>query len=254
MLAESKNPPTFWGLNLLYQISSQNAFLMVYTIFMLDLTRKYAVVVVLAIIAGNMLYLDWRMLVTPRQIVQNINVGDSSALQNLPSNNPNNTQTTSAQNACPVACLGVIKEATASVKPVTQVINNTQSQAATASVAQEYFIPLGSGSSSSQSWTNLGGVAANVDMSQYPNVRSVLFEVTGYIPTGNEQIWIQLYNATDGYVIPGSQVTMSGGTAQLLTSGNLSLPSGSKLYQVQMQTQLTYPAIVQQARLHITTQ
>lgn len=221
---------------------------------MLGIIKKYALVAFVAILAGNVLYLDWRVFTNPRQIVQNINVGDSSAPQIPSGDNSKGQQTiqSTTQNACPVACLDVIKEATASVKPINQVVNNT-TQAAPAAVAQEYFIPLGSGSSSSTSWTNLGGVAATVDMSQYSNVKTVYFEVTGFIPTGNEQIWMQLYDATDGYVIPNSQVTMSGGTAQLLISGNLSLPSGSKLYQVQMQTQLTYPAIVQQARLHITT-
>jgi len=65
---------------------------------------------------------------------------------------------------------------------------------------------------------------------------------------------VMLFNMTAGHPVWNSTVFFSGGTnAQLLISQPITLDPGNNLYQVQMQTQLTFPANLNQARIHILT-
>lgn len=227
---------------------------------MLDFVRPKVIPFLLGVLCLNVVILDYVVFFkSSKSIIQNISVGNSSkpstnsseSAQTVQSENQG--QVASVPNACPVACLDTIKTATASLKLTQQIINNTTTQSA-AGGAQEFFVPFGSASGASQgTFTTLGGLQAYVNMSQYSGVQTVVFEVSVYVPTGNEIVWVQLYNATDGYVIPNSTVTMSGGTPQLLISPNITLPAGNKLYQVQINTQLSSPLTIDQARLHITT-
>ncbi len=218
--------------------------------------------VFLGILALNVAILDYMVFFgSPRGIVQNINVGNKTA-SSMPQTSTT-SQTTASQNgttqqfaaSCPNACLAVIKTATESMKLTQTVVNNTTTQsAAVSSTPQEYFIPFGATSGVSQgSYTTLPALQAYINTSLYQNIQSITLEVSATIPNGNQSISIQLYNATDGYAITNSQVTMSGGTPQLLISPNLTLPTGNKLYQVQINTQLNSSITIDQARLHITT-
>lgn len=202
----------------------------------------------------------------PKNIVQNINLGSNSAApgqtlnQNLNQEESSGSANTKPilntfQNTCPDACQTAIKNAVASITPVVVTSAPTQSsQTVSSGGAQEFFVPFGSGSGASQgTYTTLSALQANVNMSQYSGVTNVTFEVSMTIPNGNQIAYAQLYNSTDGNAIPSSQVSMSGGTPQLLISPNLTLPTGNKLYQVQINTQLNSSITIGQARLHITT-
>ena len=190
----------------------------------------------------------------PRQIVQNITVGGTTTAG---TNNTaqNGTQTTPLQqlgttDACPNTCLAAIKTATSSLKLTQNVTNTTTQQISSGS--NEYFVPFGAATGASQgSFSTLSALQAYMNISNYSNVASVVLEVS---ITSNGIASVQLYDATDGNVIPNSQVTTQGGSPQLLISGPLSLPAGNKLYQIQIQTQLNSPATIDQARLHITLQ
>ncbi|MBP6913223.1 MAG: hypothetical protein KBC00_01285 [Candidatus Levybacteria bacterium] len=190
----------------------------------------------------------------PRQIVQNITVGGTTTAG---TNNTaqNGTQTTPFQqlgttDVCPNTCLAAIKTATSSLKLTQNVTNTTTQQISSGS--NEYFVPFGAATGASQgSFSTLSALQAYMNISNYSNVASVVLEVS---ITSNGIASVQLYDATDGNVIPNSQVTTQGGSPQLLISGPLSLPAGNKLYQIQIQTQLNSPATIDQARLHITLQ
>lgn len=118
---------------------------------------------------------------------------------------------------------------------------------------KEFFVPLGAGTGKSADWTVVDGLGAKVDPSDYGNIKQVTFEVTAFVPTGNQTIWIRLYNAATYQSVANSELTLSGGTATLLTSSLITLASGNNLYQVQMKTQLQYPANINMARLRIKT-
>lgn len=121
-------------------------------------------------------------------------------------------------------------------------------------VTREYYIPFGSGSGSSSDWQDVAGLQAYIDSANYPNIKSIVFEASLHIPTGNQTASVRLYNATDGRVVASSQLDFNGNTTSvLLTSQFVNLDYGNKLYKVQMKTQLQYTAILDQSRLHITT-
>lgn len=233
---------------------------------LLNSVKANLVYIILGVLAVNVLVLDYFTFFTKpksfRQIITVTNpaTGTTTTTQTVPVIEAGSTSTAPSQAAqpvtavdmCPNTCMTAIKTATASLTLTQQVTNNTTQQVSGG--AQEFFVPFGAGSGQSQgTYTTLGSLQAYVNMSQYTGVQTVTFEVSATIPNGNQSISVQLYNATDGYAIPNSQLTMSGGAPQLLISPNITLPSGNKLYQVQVNTQLNSPVTIDQARLHITT-
>lgn len=169
-----------------------------------------------------------------------------------------------SDNLCSDSCLGKIYEATESFKTLQSQIDNlkkqkqassSQSQQAanTQSQVKEYFISFGSGSNNTEDWADVTSLQVYIDSTQYGKIKSVTFEASVRIPTGNEVAYARLYNVTDKHPVWFSEVSLEGGAPKLLISQPVTLDPGSKLYQVQMKTSLKYTAILDQARLHITT-
>jgi len=168
-------------------------------------------------------------------------------------------------NICPASCLSEIDNATKSAallvgdtaKPTptstTVPPTPTQTQTQTSSSVKEFFVPFGSGSNSSDDWQDIGGLKATLDPSNYGSIKTVTFEATVRIPTGNETAYVRLYNASDKHPVWFSEVFLEGGTPQLLISKPITLDSGNKTYQVQMKTSLKFQAFLDQSRLHIIT-
>ncbi len=167
------------------------------------------------------------------------------------------TQNVSTQSAdtCGDTCMAEINKAVSasvSVEKNTAVSQASYTQAAAA--GQEYFIPLGSGVISSPTLTTINGMQATVDGGAYGSNYTATFEISVSIPTGNETANFQLYDATQNHPVWNSNVTFnSGGTPALLTA-QITLDPGMNTYVVQGSTQLTYPAYITQARIHIITQ
>ena len=139
--------------------------------------------------------------------------------------------------------------------PTTTFIQQSVVQVAqSTSGVKEFFAPFGGGQSIASTWANVPGLQAYIDSSAYPNMKSVVFEASVYIPTGNQTASVQLFNVTQQHPVWFSEVDMSGGAPQFLVSRPIQLDSGNNLYQVQMQTQLQFPAQLTQSRLHITLQ
>lgn len=158
--------------------------------------------------------------------------------------------------SCPSSCLSKINEATSSIKLVpTNSAQKPQPNLSDSgySSVKEFFVPFGSGSNSTDDWADVSGLQAYIDSASYGRIKSVTFEATVRIPTGNETAYVRLFNLTDKHPVWFSEVSLEGGTAKLLTSKPITLDSGNKLYQVQMKTSLKYPAILDQVRLHIIT-
>lgn len=145
-----------------------------------------------------------------------------------------------------------------SVTPVlTQAVTPTTTPSptpASVQVTREYFIPLGTGFGSSTVWTTITQLGVTVDTADYPNVKSVVFEASVRIPTGNQTVHVRLLNADTYQSIAGSELLLSGGTPTILVSSPITLTTGSHLYQVQLYTQLGYTTYIDFARLRITTE
>jgi len=147
--------------------------------------------------------------------------------------------TSAATAACPSGCLTAINK----------LVSSTTSTAA----AKEYFVPLGTGANTTNDWADVSGASAYIDTAQYPRIKKVVFEATVAVPTGNQVAYVRLFNKTDGHPVWFSEMSMNTTGPTLLTSQSITLDKGSKLYQVQMKTQLQYPANLNQSRIHITT-
>ena len=211
-------------------------------------TRKNILLTLLILIFLNLAYLD---------IIFVRNSGVPVVKETTPVSSQNNLE-----DYCSSSCIDQkISNAISSFKinslltpSVTPIPTKTVTQSNPANVSREFYVPFGSGSGSSSDWQDVGGLQAYVDSSNYPNIKSVVFEASLHVPTGNETASVRLYNATDGHPVWNSQIDFSGNTSSLLlTSQAVSLDSGNKLYKVQIKTQLQFQAVLDQSRLHIST-
>ena len=139
--------------------------------------------------------------------------------------------------ACPAGCLTAINKLAGT----------------TTATAKEYFVPLGTGTNATSDWADVVGASAYVDTAQYPKIKKVVFEATLAVPTGNQIAYVRLFNETDGHPVWYSEMSMNTTGPTLLTTQAITLDKGSKLYKVQMKTQLKYPANLNQSRIHIAT-
>lgn len=215
---------------------------------------KYWIYIILGIFMANSLILDLFFFFPKNSSSQTVLPGDI----NLPN---------ISQNSCPQACIDQMSfnlispkaTNTSAIQPETTLtptstpIPTSSPTPTPAKTVREFFIPLGSGTGKTADWTVVDGIGAKIDPSDYGDIKQITFEVTAWIPTGNQQIWIRLYNANTYQSVAGSEVTLSGGAATLLTSSPITLPSGNNLYQVQMKTQLQANTNIDMARLRIKT-
>lgn len=194
---------------------------------------KICKILFLVLLVGNLVYLDWKVFNEKSHI---------PVLEIQPTKTPEPTD---------IPCLEDCTELSPAVSsnPTTVPAAN-QSQS---SGVKAFFVPFGSGNGYSQDWTDVPGLQAYVDSANYGRIKQVVFEASVYVPTGNETVWVRLYNETDKHPVWNSEVFFNGGsTAQLLISQPVTLDTGNKLYKVQMKTQLQYTAVLNQTRLHIT--
>jgi hypothetical protein len=144
---------------------------------------------------------------------------------------------TNINNSCPTSCL----------EKFNQYVSRLGSSTG------ESYIPLGIGSIFSNDWSDVSGAQASIDSTQFPRIKKVTFEASVQVPTGNQIVWIRLFNVTDKHPVWYSEISMDGTGQNLLISPPINLDSGNKIYQVQIKTQLGYTANLTQSRIHIVT-
>ncbi len=204
----------------------------------------------------NLIYLDILLIQgvgSKQTIIQRFeNITNQVADKSVVTPNPN---------ICPQSCISQINQALIS-KPTVLVPTPTPAaannvlplQSANSSATKTYYVPFGSGSGASTDWQDMPGLQASIDSNSYGSIKSVVFEASLHIPTGNEIASVRLYNSTDGHPVWNSQVDFNGNVnSVLLVSPGVNLDNGNKLYKVQIKTQLQFTAILDQSRLHITT-
>ncbi len=133
----------------------------------------------------------------------------------------------------------------------TPVTTSTQ-QTIVQTAQKEIFIPVGDGSTSSNSYTNLSGAQVAVDSSNYSGIASADFEASVWVTGGNGRAYAQLYNVTAGHPVWNSEITTSSASGVLLVSGPITLDGGQNTYQIQAKTNLTeFPTNVRTGRIKI---
>ena len=134
------------------------------------------------------------------------------------------------------------------------VLGTTDTATTSVSVTnKELYVPLGTGINNSTDWTDVKGASAYIDTRLYGKIKTVKFEASLSVPSGNQTVYVRLFNATDKHPVWYSEMTMSGAGPELFTSSGVTLDSGNKLYQVQMKSQLGATTNLLQARVHIIT-
>lgn len=119
-------------------------------------------------------------------------------------------------------------------------------------LVKDYYVPLGTGTSSAFEWTAVPGAQVKLDFSSYASIKAIYLEASTFVPTGNESVSVRLYNVTDQHPVWNSEMTIDANTVDIKTTSPLIYDTGEKLYQVQMKTQLQAPANLTSSRIHIS--
>jgi hypothetical protein len=222
----------------------------------LEVLRRYWLQILLCFFAMNLLMINAYLLFFD---------SSSAAVQKIVEVN----KSSFSDNSCPQACTDQIdiafdsqnissESASLSGRPVAPTKTPTPGPTTTPTntptpgpSVKEFFVPLGMGSGKSSDWEVMDGLEAQINPSDYGDVKEVTFEVVARIPTGNQQIWIRLYNSSTFQDVSGSEVSHSGGATELLVSSPFNFASGENLYKIQMKTQLQFTANIDMARLRI---
>jgi hypothetical protein len=171
-----------------------------------------------------------------RQVVVDVNKNTASSPTPIPGASPIPTP---APTAAPA-------QATSTQTVVQQTVVQTP---------QQIFIPIGSGSTTSNSYANLSGVQVTIDSSKYSSIASIYFEANLSVTGGNGMTYAQLYDSTQNHPVWFSQISSNSPSGALITSPSINLDPGVNTYVVQAYTTLNqYPANVSTARIQINLQ
>lgn len=210
---------------------------------------KILVPILFIVTIGNTLYLDWLTFFSEKK--ESDESIDSIIPTESPTLVPQNIVEEAGKTACLPVCLQAIKDATASIN-LQPVKETARVQTPTASV-KEVFIPLGTGSITSTSWTDMSGLETYIDKTKYGKIIEANFEATLRIPTATGKVSARLYNVSDKHPVWFSEVEAQGGSGTLLRSEKIVLDEGNKLYRVQMMSTIAQ-AILDNARIRIVYQ
>ncbi len=117
------------------------------------------------------------------------------------------------------------------------------------SQVKEYFVYLGTGSTTGRDWSDLSGTTASIDLAQYGRVKSVVFEATLSIVSG--EVRARLKNLSSGLIFHASEVNNNTSVSQWRQSIPFQLPSGINQYVVQIRSSNGERAQLDGARLKI---
>lgn len=132
-------------------------------------------------------------------------------------------------------------ETGAAPEPATQMVT-TQA----ANVTKEVFIPLGSAATFATDWVDTGA-QVYIDTSIYPNLEAAYFQ--GSLRSNSGVISARLKQMNEKTVVPGSEISHTGGNASFIGSGEIFLSAGNKLYAVQLRSQTGQEVFVENARV-----
>jgi hypothetical protein len=115
----------------------------------------------------------------------------------------------------------------------------------------QYVTIPGSGSATTNDWTNLGGTEFYFDKSDYPGLVSVYFESNMKLFNGNGMAYVQLFDATHGIGVQGSDVQTNSQTDTVVTSGQVTFWAGKNLIRVQAKSLTADTAVFSSGRLKV---
>lgn len=202
----------------------------------MDFSIKKTVVIILAVFAlANLLILDVLIFRTDEN-------DDSEQALAIASESESEQQT---QDSCGEDCQDYIDE------QISQRKTNVIPQDIQSNAVEEVYIPLGTATTQFANYQSVPGLEAQIDLTKYPNIATATFEASVTNPNASQQVWLQLFDATNNHPVWYSQVTYQGGGSSTLISSPITLSTGNVTYQVQAQTQLQAPTQITNARVHL---
>lgn len=128
-------------------------------------------------------------------------------------------------------------------------LKNTSTTTPTSSKSVVY-IPLGgSVSSTSQDWATIEGFQISLDPADYPGFKNMQLEVNIKLAQSIGTGYVRLM--TGGSAVASSDASTTAATYTLASSGNFTLASGRKTYQLQIKTDKGYELYLQSARIKV---
>ena len=215
---------------------------------MRDNSSHIVIIFLLTLITLNLFLLDLKVFAPEN----NIKISDiTSVATPIPSSVTNNLQPTTNNYLCPNSCLSIIQQATSSASQGS--LQEVLLQKASGQ-SREFYIPLGSGSTTKSDWNDMTNTDTLIDPANYGTIKEAYFIASLGNPTQNGQVEAQLYNVTDKHLVWGSHVVMNGPSSQTITSDKITLDKGAKLYRAQLKSTLQYAASLDNAKIRIITQ
>lgn len=148
-----------------------------------------------------------------------------------------------------------LADITLTVSPSPRPTSTANSNVAVEKVRSVFYVPIpGSGSTLSNSWTDLPGTDFYLAKSDYPGILEVYLEVTLKLVNGNGTAYVRLFDATNGIAVTGSEVSTSSQTPKFVSSGKIYLWEGSNLYRIQAKSLTADTTSYEGGRLKIVTE
>ncbi len=176
------------------------------------------------------------------------------------------SQTTKIVDECGVACQGYIDaqiaqalvmptpRATTVATPTSTLTPRLVAPTAAKTRTVAYVTVPGTGSTTANVWTSLSGTDFYFNPADYPGLVEVYFEINARLMNGNGFAYFQLYDATHGIGVQGSDITTANQTSTALSSGKVSFWAGKNLIKVQAKSLTADTAIFDSGRLRIVTE
>lgn len=217
--------------------------------------------ILLLLILGNLFFLDWKL--TQEGTRDRIESEITNVVAPTPIPSPDFIKTNASNSGqlitnqipkddlCPQACLLAIDKA---ITVPTQTPSSSAAVTPGVSSMKIFYLPLGSGSTKDQDWTDVPGLNAYIDPVNYGKIKSIIFEASLRIPTANGRIYVRLYNKNDKRPVWFSEISSEGSVSTLIQSAPISFEPGNKLYQVQAKTTMSYESFVDFARVKFITE
>ncbi len=125
----------------------------------------------------------------------------------------------------------------------------TTKAATTKQTPREYYVYVGSGSTTSREWTDLTGTTVAIDTNFYDPIQSVTFEAALSILGGEARA--RLVNQTTGAILASTEVFHNTSTSLWKSSSPFSLQTGNNTYLVQLRSSSGEKAQLDGARIKI---
>lgn len=181
----------------------------------------------------------------------------------------NQIQTSKAVDSCGEACQAYIDQRIASFSALRPTQGQPAGPSATPKVVYlqseqskpkpkirttSYVVTPGSGSTSTNFWTDLAGTEFYFNPLDYPGLVEVYFEVNMKLFNGNGMAYVRLYDVNHGVGVQGSEAQTNSQSDGLVESGKVSFWSGKNLIRVQAKSLTADTAIFTSGRLRIVTE